>query len=392
MELLKTFLLQHLNLMLFFTGLGTLSIGGLLFLYKFLDKKAMGIVTPLIVLLGLALSISGASLQTLYGDEGYVHLLTSIKTSTETPSASNPTTPAPQEQDASPTHQDQASSPTLPTQESSSANQAQETSPVTPSPSHSSPTKSAPFDPKDSVVPIIDNNDIIDADGSKVIGYDLFITPEGIRYHVKWVTLTAMVSVPQGKTSSEGTHYKNYELSHYSFTDLLTEYDFVAKDEYDMYEDYTLHESKSYDYDKDTFKNNMDFIYKFIPVNNPNTTVKNDFLNGTYYYKEVTPLEVRTHVTLTLLDDQFLEMDNAYTSDIKGLYGYKLEPLGKNAYKLYLYPASVKATTNQSGGVSLASDPLKKTFLIYRTGSDTFDLVFIGGDDKPQRISLPMSK
>ena len=72
------------------------------------------------------------------------------------------------------------------------------------------------------------------------------------------------------------------------------------------------------------------------------------------------------------------------------MYGYKLEPLGKNAYKLYLYPASVKADSNNGGGVTIADDPLKRTFLIYRTGQDSFDMVFTS--DSALRTSVSMNR
>jgi len=42
----------------------------------------------------------------------------------------------------------------------------------------------------------------------------------------------------------------------------------------------------------------IDFLYKYIPVSNPKNTVKNDFLSGDYFAKEVTPLATKTTMTL----------------------------------------------------------------------------------------------
>jgi len=42
------------------------------------------------------------------------------------------------------------------------------------------------------------------------------------------------------------------------------------------------------------------------------------------------------------------------------------------------------------GGVTIADDPLKRTFLIYRTGQDSFDMVFTS--DSALRTSVSMNR
>lgn len=82
-------------------------------------------------------------------------------------------------------------------------------------------------------------------------------------------------------------------------------------------------------------------------------------------------------------------VDTSLVSGLPGLTKYKLEPLGKNAYKLYLYSATVKADNN-GGGTFVSSDPMKRNFLIYMNSKDSFGLVFF--DDKLQRRDLKMQK
>lgn len=159
-----------------------------------------------------------------------------------------------------------------------------------------------------------------------------------------------------------------------------------------VYANKYLDGGKTYTYDGNSEYNmsSIDFIDKYIPVSNPSKTVNNDFLSGSYYCNEVTPLATNTTASLKILDNKFLEFQSSYVSGVNGMYAYKLEPLGKNAYKLYLYMINAKADSNNGRGVTISNDPLKRTFLIYRTGQESFDLVFIS--DKIARTSLRMQR
>ncbi|MBZ9633387.1 hypothetical protein [Clostridium sp. FP1] len=94
-------------------------------------------------------------------------------------------------------------------------------------------------------------------------------------------------------------------------------------------------------------------------------------------------------MSINILDDKLLDFKCSYITGMDSIYGYKIESLGKNAYKLYLYPATIKANTN-GGGTTIADDPIKRTFIIYMKSKDSFEVVFI--DDNVNRASITMNK
>ena len=85
-----------------------------------------------------------------------------------------------------------------------------------------------------------------------------------------------------------------------------------------------------------------------------------------------------------------MENNLIYSSEIPPIAQYKLEPLDTNAFKLYLYPAYVKADDNDGGGLTVSEEPVKRNFIIYLTSDDTFELVFF--NNKLHRKSLTMSR
>lgn len=99
--------------------------------------------------------------------------------------------------------------------------------------------------------------------------------------------------------------------------------------------------------------------------------------------------ETNTLFLMTITNDGFVTVNTDLMNGLPYLAKYKLESLGKNAYKLYLYPANVKATSN-GGGTTVSEDPIKRNFIIYMDSKNSFDIVFF--DDKLQRRDFKMQR
>ncbi len=256
-------------------------------------------------------------------------------------------------------------------------------------------SKEVAFDPTGSAVPTSSmdtwgNVTYLDADGSKAYGGLLF-TPDGIRYHVS--TEGAIVGISDGKTYADGKHYKEYAYSNTNSGGIIyvVESNFSTKDEThaDQNKDLGTGKVEQYPPNSGYDMKYIDFIYKYIPVSKPKSTIKNNFLSGIYAGKEDKILDAKTTMSIKIIDDKLLDFKCSYIAGMDSLYGYKIESLGKNAYKLYLYTARVKADTN-GGGVTISDEPLKRTFLIYMKSKDSFDIVFTSDDIK--RTSINMNK
>ncbi|MGV8980537.1 hypothetical protein [Clostridium sp.] len=242
--------------------------------------------------------------------------------------------------------------------------------------------KNAPFDAKGSVVPIISYSELgnykctLDADGSKELN-DGHYTPEGIRF-----TNGGKVAISDGKTYEDGKHYTQYwySIDNVSGAINVLESNLATKDEF-RYDMHDLGGGKSEDYPVDSGyeMKYIDFIYKYIPVSKPKTTIKNNFLSGSYFGKQEKILETTTTIAIKIIDDKLVDFKCRYIAGMDSIYGYKIELLGKNAYKLYLYPTTTKADTN-GGGTTIFDEPLKRTFIIYMKSKDSFDIVFIADD------------
>lgn len=250
----------------------------------------------------------------------------------------------------------------------------------------------ATFDANGSVVPkesmdMWGNKTIIDADGSIDLGGKLF-TPQGIRYRI---SDGAYVAIPDSNSYSDGTHYKEYgySISNVDGTIYVTESNIANKNENASDSDIDLGTGKLEQYPPNSGyeMKYIDFVYKYIPVSKPQNTVKNDFLNGFYIGKQEQILETKTTMYINIVDDKLLEFNCTYIANMNSTYGYKIESLGKNAYKLYLYPATINADTN-GGETVIADEPLKRTFLIYMKSKDSFDIVFTSDDIKRTSISM----
>lgn len=256
-------------------------------------------------------------------------------------------------------------------------------------------TNDAAFDANGSVVPkkSIDmwgNETIIDADGSKSVGGILF-TAQGIRYRIS--SEGAIVEIPTGKTSEDGKNYTQYTylINNLNGDIWVTSANLAFKDENesDQVKDLGGGKVEKYPPNQGYEMKYIDFVYKYIPVSKPKNTVRNNFFSGNYGGKQENILEAKPTMSINILDDTLLDFKCIYMADMDSMYGYKIESLGKNAYKLYLYPAKVKADTN-GGGVVIADEPLKRTFIVYMKSKDSFDIVFTSDDIK--RVSINMNK
>ncbi|EST11997.1 hypothetical protein [Sporolactobacillus laevolacticus] len=134
----------------------------------------------------------------------------------------------------------------------------------------------------------------------------------------------------------------------------------------------------------------IDYIYSKWPLQKPKKIVDNPLLVGNWKYESKDLLDnTHTLIQMSYSKDGFVTIDTSLINGLPGMAKYKLEPLGKNTYKLYLYPTTVKADSN-GGGTFVASDPIKRNFLVYMNSKDSFDLVFF--DDKLQRRDLKMQR
>ncbi|RMD02325.1 hypothetical protein D9O40_06725 [Clostridium autoethanogenum] len=264
--------------------------------------------------------------------------------------------------------------------------------------------KDMPFDAKDSVVPKIENINnsdekiITDADGSKTIskgGYDLRFSPNNTRHYVNANGVS--VDLPVNKKYSDGIHYTEYTFSKDEASlneSIYVESENMITKNYDDANEYTEDKQsvKVEDHSGDGSYKTMsylDFIRKFVPISTPKTTVAGDFLVGNWVGSEKEILNSKTTMNMNIEDDKTLDLKCSYISNIDSSYGYKVEELGKNAYKLYLYKMDVKADSN-GGGTTVSDDPINTTFIIYMKSKNSFDAVF--SDNKDKRISVNMTK
>lgn len=263
-----------------------------------------------------------------------------------------------------------------------------------------SENKNAVFDANGSVVPqVTESKDgykvITDADGSKAvfaegIASSLNISSDGTRFY-KPANGTAVVQIPQNEANSQGKVYKRYGFERDSLQVYMSQTKDVVFDEFEeKSNNIPSNEDKNEEYNTDTYKDMspVDFVYRVMPdVKVPKNTIENDFLSGTYVGKKQSVLSSDTIMSIKIVDDKFLELQCSYIYNMNANYGYKLECLGKNAYKLYLYPAQFDRSGKE---VTISDKPVKRTFIIYMKSKDSFDIVFI--NDSINRVSVSMNK
>jgi hypothetical protein len=260
--------------------------------------------------------------------------------------------------------------------------------------------KEVVFDANGSVVPKITEDEwsrkiITDADGSKTIlegegkSY-INIAADGTRFFTP-ASSQGVVQIPQNQSTADGKVYKQYNFFRDSILlkITMTESNQAVPNETKIdSKDLPSNKDKREDYEI-TNSNDMrliDFIYKVMPDVKPKNTIANNFLNGTYVGKEEKILDNQTIMSMEIIDDKLLKISSKYISNISDkTYGYKLELLGKNAYKLYLYP-----TIKDEKGFFITDKSSKRTFLVYMKCKDSFDIVFI--DDNVNRVSVNMNK
>lgn len=273
---------------------------------------------------------------------------------------------------------------------------------VTNSSTGTNQVKEITFDANGSVVPKTTTDEwsrkiITDADGSKTVLQDggrdcINITPNGTRIFQP-SGAGVVVQIPENKSNPDGKLYTQYG---YGKDDILGEIHITKGIEAVSNETSPNSKSIPGDDKEETYNTGskediklIDFVYQVLPSIKPKNTIANNFLSGNYVGKEEKVLSTNTTMSINILDDKLLDFKCSYISGMDNIYGYKIEPLGKNAYKLYLYPATIKADSN-GGGVTIADEPIKRTFIIYMKSKDSFDIVFTSDDIK--RASINMNK
>jgi hypothetical protein len=222
----------------------------------------------------------------------------------------------------------------------------------------SKPFVEEPFDPTGSVRPKIIKDDtlsgigaIIDADGTKTcyhlmyFPYDFVINPDKSAYGYADYEgndenpngADLYLFVPNGK-SVPG---KGNGCTQYSFTyDSTDQSDNITQ--CDSYFTNDLAYTKNYDDtgNMQTLNNSTmtphDFLNQKLPDENPTKPITNHILNGKYSYTDKQIVSTTTPIELDFEADSLIAIRNDYTN-MNNFYSYKLESVGKNAYKLYLY-------------------------------------------------------
>lgn len=261
----------------------------------------------------------------------------------------------------------------------------------------STPFIQAAFDPNGSVRPKIvtdkfskDLTDaIIDADGTETflddstVPYAFVVRPdkiaygyyvfEGEDYHPKGADL--FLYIPDGTTiAGKGHGCKQDEFMY----DPVSDNAFVSQNE-GYYTDGLTYKSIP---DSPSKLQNLDvnsinphsFLEQMLPENTPAKTVENHILNGAYKYVDQQIVNSTTPITMNFQGNT-VDFCCDYL-DMNGSYVFKLEPLGKNAYKLYLYPKMDNVDDNGSKSASVSTNAEKLTFFIYMDSQNSFDFVF----------------
>lgn len=346
--------MEQLNVILFGVGFAIIISAFIITLIKVIKKSKMGFVVPILIIIGLASAVTGVWM-TLQTNNPISKLANSSGNNNSASSSTNNT------------------------------------------------VKEDKFDPNGSLEPktVVNSSyakTITDADGRKTIVSSNGETPinydqSGIRFY-KTSNEEVVVQVPENKATAEGKWYKNYDYS----KDNLNGYIYISEGDKVVPDETTVgakdvqggqYKSEEYNQGSTNDMSQIDFVYKMLPDVSPKSTVANNFLSGVYVGKEEKIMSTNTTMTINILDDKLLEFKCSYIAGMDSTYGYKLEPLGKNAYKLYLYTATIKADSN-GGGTTISDKPLKRTFLIYRKSKDSFDIVFV--DDNINRMSVSMNK
>lgn len=354
---------MNINLILFFVGFALAITALILMLIKIMKGKKVGVIAPIILILGIFSGAIGVWKEVQQRNNSNITANNTVKAN-------------------------KASNGNLASTKSNDNNKA-------------SQNNNSTFDANGSVVPkITANNDgykvVTDADGSRTVMFPdsektyFNISPEGIRFFLALKEM-AVVQIPQNESNSEGKIYKHYDFERDSTQiSMLESKDIVPDELEEEYKKMPSSDDKEEEYDINTYNDMkpIDFVYKILPeVKTPKNTIENNFLSGTYVAKKDNILNTDTVMSIKIVDDNFLELQCNYIHDMNANFGYKLEELGKNAYKLYLYAAQFDSNGKE---VTVSDKPVKRTFIIYRKSKDSFDIVFI--DDNISRVSLNMNK
>ncbi|MBV4418933.1 hypothetical protein KM800_06230 [Clostridium tyrobutyricum] len=263
-------------------------------------------------------------------------------------------------------------------------------------------SKNKPFDANGSVVPKVSTlNSLgdkmtIDADGSKTINDNIRFSPNNIRHFID--NDGAKVDVPDGKKYTDGIHYTEYTFTK---DDSAFDYSIYVSNENlstnnyndpgDYKEDASSGKLEDHSGDKSyEAMSYLDFIRRFVPVKTPKNTISGDFLIGNWVGAEQQILNSQMTIDMNINDGQTLDLHCKYIPNIDSTYGYKVEELGKNAYKLYLYNMTVRADSNNGGGAVFSDEPINTTFILYMKNKNSFDAVFTNNEDK--RVSVNMTR
>lgn len=258
------------------------------------------------------------------------------------------------------------------------------------------------FDPTGSVAPKTFEYDgykvFEDADGTltKVSGdfTVVMVTPEGIRARLD-ATDETYVEFPVKSKEKDGLlHYEHYGYTKSTLDGTIYATKGIIKyrnklDHYPVDPRPNIY-TEMFAPNSDADIPYIDFIFeKHFPLKKPKQTVENRLLIGYWEYQEENLMTTETWMKMDFSKDGFLTIATPLIKGLPDLLHYKVEPLGKNAYKLYLYPVAVNAEDN-GGGTFISQEPLKRTFLIYMKNESSFELVFF--DDRLSRRSFLMKK
>jgi hypothetical protein len=252
-----------------------------------------------------------------------------------------------------------------------------------------------PFDPKGSVRPktIKDNTvsgveAVIDADGTETVlhsrfPYTLFISPDHSA-HVLYEFSgkenkpgheEMYLFVPNGKkVAGKGHGVTQYYFTRESGDEVVDQCDAYYTDKNDYVP--TLNQMTKAQTLNENWMTCLDFVTYKIAPKNPKKTVVNHILNGRYKHTDSQIVGSTTPVTMNFSGkDLTLRCDDL---NINGTYGYKLEPVGKNAYKLFLYNRSVvkNEDTGKYDKAGYAGQPEGHTFFLYMDAQNKFDFVY----------------
>jgi hypothetical protein len=264
-------------------------------------------------------------------------------------------------------------------------------------PSHSKLKVISDFKPTKQKYPIItyetpysDYKHYMDADGTEYRNMTM-INPDGVMMGYRSIDEAIVASQTDNPNGDEFLYYQGYHYYKGTYYSSVSEAIFQYPSENTTAPSYKNISSLRAEEVTGSEMSLYDFVYKFMPLQTPKEEklVRVPLLDGKWEAYEDTIMNgPQLLVSMTFFEDQMMLMENNIVnpSEIPNSIYYKLEQLDENAYKLYLY----EATLNEDGQATPAFEPSKRNFIIYVTSENTFELVYYNQSLK--RISLTMNR